>query len=176
MKHHNDRNQAGRTNAKRFLIAAETLLKAELSTEFANDVQSVAFVLGEAPDVSSLTLMSHCVAKTGASVVLFQFEPGREHLGPQSTAVIVQRDGLVYSFTDCVLWAPEGDGPFLILPTKVNSCFAYDGLALIHRPGLPTSAISGGVARARARLRSAARAVTDAQVMAFDGHPQAQAA
>jgi hypothetical protein len=159
---------------KRFTIAAAELLREEMAPRFANDAESLVFLAGP-PLTGDEALKWAAGAKdTRMDIAYFAFEPGRERFGPTNTAVIGERSGIVYRWTECSIWAPKDAGPFLVMPTGLNLCFSHDGKALISHTSRPTKSVGNGIARARKRLTQAAQAVTGEQLATMeDGWKQA---
>ena len=149
---------------KRFAVAAAELLRRDMDPQFAGDGPSLLFLAG---DRLNKTAYAECAAMAKESqmdVIYLNFEPGREHVAPTSVSIFAERWGAVFTWSDCVLWAPKDGGPLLIMPKGLNVCFAHDGRALISFPKRPTHSLRSGIIRARQRLLSAARQVTPEQV------------
>lgn len=148
----------------RFTIAAADLLRHDLDPAFADDAASAFFIAGPPLDGAKINEWSVTAKETSFDLIYFAFEPGRERFGPTGVSIFSERWGAVFRWTDCVLWAPKGKGPLLIMPKGINVCFAHDGRALLSFPSRPTHALSAGIKRAHHRLRRAAWAVTKARL------------
>lgn len=148
----------------RFALAAAELLRRDLDPEFANDAASVVFLAGPPLDAAKTDYWTLSAKETGVDLVYLTFEPGRERFGPTGVSVFTERWGVVFRWTDCVLWAPRDGCPLLIMPKDLNVCFAHDGKALMSFPSRPTRSLADGVGRARNRLLRAAREVTQDQL------------
>jgi hypothetical protein len=158
MKLYNDETTA------RFTIALVELLRGELNPEYANDRGSLAFIPGPLLDEEQYIRCAEVATDSKMDMVYLEFQPGRERFGPTSVAIFAERAGVVYSWRDCVLWAPKDGGPLLAMPKGLNMCFSHDGRALISHLSRPTRTLRNGIARARNRLLKAARAVTAEQI------------
>lgn len=148
----------------RFTVAAVELLRGELLPEYANDRGSVVFIPGPLLDGEQLMACAGVAKDTQMDIVYLAFQPGRERFGPVSVAIFGERDGVVYSWRDCALWAPKDGGPLLAMPKGLNVCFSHDGRALISHRARPTKNLRNGIARARNRMLKAARAVSAEQI------------
>lgn len=154
----------------RFALAAAELLRRDLDPEFADDAASVVFLAGPPLDAAKTNYWTLNAKESGMDLIYLTFEPGRERFGPTGVSVFSERWGLVFRWTDCVLWAPRDGGPLLVMPKGINVCFGHDGKALVSLPSRPTHALADGVGRARNRLLRAAREVTEEQLgtVAYD--------
>ena len=150
--------------ARRYIAATEQSLRQTPDREFANDGASVVFAGGNALSPAELADFSIACDQSHVDVIYLEFAPGHPERGPQNVIVIAERDGIVFRWSDCSLWAPADGGPFLIMPRGLRVCFGYDGLALISYPDRPTTALGDGFARARSRLRFAERGLTAEQL------------
>lgn len=150
----------GTDRIDRFVIAAQALLYQTPDPEYANDGVCVLVAGGDPLGHSELARMTAICAQNGSQLIYLEFSKSRPQDGPQNVVLLAERWGAVFRWTDCVLWAPQDDGPFLIMPKGLNVCFGYDGIELFSIAQRPTHDLSDGIARARTRLRHAERAVT----------------
>ena len=151
----------------RFAIAAEELLRCELCSGFVADRPTAVLANGYPLGEVGLDNLTQIARRNRIDVIYFEHAPANESQGPQRIRVFAERDGIAFPWTDCVLWAPEEGGPLLIMPQGTRVCFAYDGLTLTMLQDRPTQALDDGMARARDRLRRAAREVTGEALAAF---------
>jgi hypothetical protein len=148
----------------RFTIATAQLLREELAPEFANDSGSVAFLPGPPLDGEAAMALAEVAKESQMDIVYLAFDPGRERFGPTSIAIFAERSGIVFTWRDCILWAPKDGGSLLAMPPRLNVCFSHDGRALISHETRPTQSLRNGATRARSHLLRAARAVTKEQL------------
>ena len=167
-------NYSGET-VNRFAIAANELLREEMAPEFAQDGPSFAFLAGPPLDADKAVSWAGIAQDSQLDIVYLAFDLGRERFGPTSVAIFAERFGVVYRWTECVLWAPKDGGRLLVMPRGLNMCFSHDGNALISHQSRPTHSLRDGIARARNRLLRASRAVTEEQ-LAQVGYPWREAA
>lgn len=147
----------------RFAVAAAELLRRDLDPQFAGDGPSVLFLAGDRLDETTYAELAVLAKESQMDMIYLDFEPGREHLGPISVSIYAERWGAVFTWSDCVLWAPKDGGPLLIMPKDLNVCFAHDGRALISFPKRPTRSLRSGIIRARQRLLRAASQIMPEQ-------------
>ncbi|MEG3159384.1 hypothetical protein U1763_02605 [Sphingomonas sp. LB2R24] len=144
----------------RFLIAAQALLYQAPDPEYANDGVSVLMAGGHPMEPSDLDRTAAICAQCRGDLIYLEFSKTRPQDGPQNVVLFSEREGVIFRWTDCALWAPEDGGPLLIMPRRLNVCFGYDGIELFSIAQRPTQYLGDGIARARTRLRHAERAVT----------------
>lgn len=90
-----------------------------------------SFSQGRPLDPTTTTQLTLTARDSGLDLVHLAFEEERERFGPSDISVFCACWGVVFRWTDCVLWAPKDGGPMFIMPPGINVCFAQDGKALI---------------------------------------------
>ena len=153
---------------KRLTIAAIKMLQEATAPKFANDNSSVIFIAGPPIATDAIVDFATMVEKTQTDLIYLVFEPGRESRGPVRASVMAERFGIVYTWMDCSIWAPEENGHGFLMPVGLNQCFSHDGKALISHESRPTQSLAGGIARARRLIQDIAHDVTKEQLKAFD--------
>lgn len=161
--------------ADRYTVAANDLTCRKLDPEFANDGVSLAFVAGSLLTGAGRAELRDAVEKTGVDVIYLAFTKGDEAAGPSAITILTERSGVVFIWLDCVLWAPNGQGPLQIANRSGGANFAHDGRALINVDKPASVTLRAGMERARRRLRAAAARITDAR-MAMVAEPWRRAA
>lgn len=144
--------QNGQRHIKAFIAAVEQLADPHRKV-MADDRPSVVVLGGRAIDFSTLASFAKGADEFDADLLYLEFDPGSEHEGPTRIRLAITRSGIVYTWSDCAVFADPRGKAYLVSNNQGRYGVAtFDPDGIDYRPGRPKTSISKGLQRGKALL------------------------
>lgn len=114
---------------------------------------------GAAPDLRMRTALAVACGNQSVDFVHLVFGSGPHGDAPRQVVLGISEERAFRWYEDCVLWAPEDEGPLVVVPrgVGVDDHYGFDGSRLERRPGRPAATLGAGMVRAERRVRELAK-------------------
>ena len=109
---------------------------------------------GKWGDLQQFINFAKAVDEEDADLLHMDFEPGSEADGPVNIRLSMGRGGILFTHSECWLWAdPRGKMFVLSKGSRKPGLASFDPDGMDYRPGRPKSDIAKGIKRAAAKLK-----------------------
>lgn len=144
--------QNGQRHIKAYIAAVQKL--ADPNRNIMADDRPCVVVLGGAPiDFSTLASLAKGSDAIDADLIYLEFNPGSEHEGPTRIRLALTHNGIVYTWSDCAVFAdPRGHACLVANNQGRYGVATFDPEGIDYRPGRPKTSIPKGLQRGKALL------------------------
>lgn len=144
--------QNGQRHIKAYIAAVEQLADPHRKL-MADDRPCVVVLGGTDIDYSTLASLAKGSDEFDADLLYLEFNPGSEHEGPTRIRLALTRNGIVYTWSDCAIFADPRGRPCLVSNNQGRYGVAtFDPDGIDYRPGRPKTSIPKGLKRGQALL------------------------
>ena len=144
--------QSDQRHIKAYIAAVQKLADPNRKV-MADDRACVVVLGGRTIDFSTLASLAKGSDEIDADLIYLEFNPGSEHEGPTRIRLALTRNGIVYTWNECAVFAdPRGHACLVANNQGRYGVATFDPDGIDYRPGRPKTSISKGLERGKALL------------------------